>query len=63
MSTQERLIREIQNQPETVLRELWHYLKFLEHQRQEENWTDVLPDRQVEQEVLDLIDGNASAPR
>ena len=33
MSTQERLIQEIRTQPEPVLRELWHYLKFLKRQR------------------------------
>jgi hypothetical protein len=63
MSTQERLIQEIRSQPEPVLRELWHYLKFLERQRQEEEWADVLPSREVEQEVIEIIDGNESAPR
>ena len=63
MSTQERLIQEIRNQPEPVLRELWHYLKFLKRQRQEEEWADVLPGREVEQEVLDIIDRNESASR
>lgn len=63
MITQERLIEEIRRQPADVLRELWHYLKFLERQRQEEQWADVLPAREVEQEVLDIIDGHASEPR
>lgn len=63
MSTQERLIEEIRGQPEPVLRELWHYLRFLERQRQEEEWADVLPGREVEQEVLDIIDGHEPAPR
>ncbi len=63
MSTQERLIREIRSQPESILRELWHYLKFLERQRAEEDWSDVLPGREIEQEVLDLVDGNATPPR
>jgi hypothetical protein len=57
--TQENLIQEIRKQPEAVLLELWHYLKFLERQRAEEQWGDVLPGRQVEQDVLDIIDGNA----
>jgi hypothetical protein len=61
--TQERLIEEIRQQPDDVLRELWHYLKFLERQRQDEQWADVLPGREIEQEVLDIIDGHASAPR
>ncbi len=63
VGTQDRLIQEIRNQPEPVLRELWHYLKFLERQRQEEEWVDVLPGREVEQEVLDILDGNGPAPR
>jgi hypothetical protein len=63
MSTQERLIEEIRRQPDDVLSELWHYLKFLQQQRQEEQWADVLPGREVEQEVLDIIDGHAPAPR
>jgi hypothetical protein len=31
-------------------------LKFLTRQREEEAWVDVLPPRQVEQEVLDHLD-------
>jgi len=57
MSAQEMLIEEIKHQPETVVREVWHYLKFLERQRAHENWDDVLPSREVEQEKLDLLDG------
>ena len=63
MISRETLIQEIRNQPEPVVLELWHYLKFLEHQRAEEQWADVLPGRQVEQEVLDIIDGNAPVSR
>ncbi len=63
MTTGDQLIEEIRRQPEDVLREVWHYLKFLERQRQEEEWADVLPGREVEQEILDILDGNASAPR
>ena len=33
MSAQEMLIEEIKHQPETVVREVLHYLKFLERQR------------------------------
>jgi hypothetical protein len=61
--TQEKLIQEIRNQPEPVLLELWHYLKFLERQRTEEQWADLLPGREVEQEIIEIIDGNAPAPR
>ena len=57
MSTQEILVEEIKHQPEPVLREVLHYLKFLTRQREEEAWADVLPTREVEQEVLDILDG------
>ena len=63
MSTQEMLLSEIKNQPEPVLLELWHYLRFLARQREEEAWADVLPTREVEQEVLNILDGHDSAPR
>jgi hypothetical protein len=63
MSIQEMLLSEIKNQPEPVLRELWHYLRFLARQREEEAWADVLPTREVEQEVLNILDGHDSAPR
>ena len=51
------MIEEIKRQPETVARELLHYLKFLERQRADEEWSDVLPSREVEQEKLDILDG------
>lgn len=57
MSAQEILLEEIKLQPEPVLREVLHYLKFIERRREEEAWADVLPSRQVEQEVLDTLDG------
>ncbi len=57
MSAQETLIEEIKRQPETVVREILHYLKFLERQRAQEEWADVLPSREVEQEKLDILDG------
>jgi hypothetical protein len=63
MSTQEMLLAEIKDQPEPVLREVWHYLRFLTRQREEEAWADVLPTREVEQEVLNILDGHESAPR
>ncbi len=49
MSTQELLVEEIKKQPDAVLREVWHYLKFLSRQREEEPWNDLLPTREVEQ--------------
>ena len=60
MSIQEMLIAEIKKQPEPLLLEVWHYMKFLAQQREEKAWADVLPSREVEQEVLDLLDGNKS---
>ena len=63
MSTQEMLTEEIRHQPESVLREVWHYLRFLTRQREEESWADVLPTREVEQEVLDIVDGHEPTPR
>jgi hypothetical protein len=56
MSAQEILIEEIKQQPEPVLREVLHYMKFLQRQREEEAWADVLPSREVEQEKLDILD-------
>jgi hypothetical protein len=63
MSTQEKLLAEIKNQPEPVLREVWHYLQFLTRQREEEAWADLLPNREVEQEVLEILDGHESSAR
>ncbi len=50
-------MEEIKHQPEPVLREVLHYLKFIERQRAQEEWADVLPAREVEQERLDVLDG------
>jgi hypothetical protein len=57
VSTQEILIEEIKHRPESVLLEVRHYLKFITRQREEEKWADLLPTREVEQEVLNIIDG------
>ena len=59
MSAQEMLVEEIKGQPEPVLRELLNYLKFLTRTRAEEAWADVTPTREVEQEVLNILDGNS----
>ena len=48
MSTHDQLIQEIRNQPERILREVLHYIRFLERQYQEEEWSDVIPGREVE---------------
>jgi len=63
MSTQELLVEEIKRQPEPVLREVLHYLRFLAGQREEESWSDVLPAREVEQEVMDILDGREPEAR
>ena len=63
MSAQEILMEEIKRQPEPVLREVWHYLRFLTRQREEEAWADLLPTRKIEQEVLDILDGHDSTSR
>ena len=57
MSAQEILIEEIKHQPESVAREVLNYLKFIERQRAQEDWADVLPAREVEQETLNILDG------
>jgi len=57
MSAQEILIEEIKQQPEEVAREVLRYLKFIERERAQEEWEDLLPTREVEQEKLDLLDG------
>jgi hypothetical protein len=56
MGTGETLIKKIKRQPEPVPLEVWHYVKFLTRQREEEAWADVLPSRQVKQEVLHQLD-------
>ena len=63
MSTRKLLVEEIKRQPEALLRELLHYLRFLARQREEESWSDVRPDREVEQEVLDILDGGEPEAR
>jgi hypothetical protein len=63
MSTQEMLIAEIKKQPEPVLLEVWHYVRFLARQGEEQAWADVLPSREVEQEVLDILDADESPSR
>lgn len=57
------LIAEIKKQPEPLLLEVWHYMRFLTRQREEQAWADLLPTREVEQEVLDILDGHESPSR
>jgi hypothetical protein len=63
MSTQELLIQEIRRMPEPLAKEVLDFVRFIERQRQEEEWADVLPGREVEQEVLDIVDGHESKTR
>ena len=37
-----------------------HFLRFLIREREQASWEDVLPDREVEQEVLSILDGQGS---
>lgn len=61
--TPQMLIDQIRAQPEPMLREIWHYMKFLELRRQEEDNADILAGREIEQEILDILDGDASKTR
>lgn len=63
MTTQELLIEEIKRQPEPVQREVLHFLRFLVREHNDATWTDLLPDREVEQEVLSILDGQESETR
>ena len=57
MTARELLLEEIKYQPEPLLREVLHYLRFLKRQWAEEEWSDILPTREVEQEKLDILNG------
>lgn len=61
--TPQMLIDHIRTQPEPVLREVWHYMKFLEVKHQEEEHSDLLPGRDVEQEILDILDADGPTTR
>jgi len=63
MTTQELLIEEIKRQPEPVQREVLDFLRFLVRERGDSAWSDLLPDRKVEQEVLTILDGKESETR
>ncbi|MBK8038286.1 MAG: hypothetical protein IPK22_14325 [Verrucomicrobiaceae bacterium] len=56
MSARDAILSEIEVLPESVLREALHFIRFAARQQQEKEWQDVLPTREVEQEVLDLLD-------
>jgi hypothetical protein len=56
MSARDAILSEIEHLPESVLQEALHFIRFVSRQREEQEWADVLPGREIEQEVLDLID-------
>lgn len=56
MSARDTLLAEIEHLPEPVLIEALHFVRFVTRQHEDEEWADVLPGREIEQEVLDIID-------
>jgi hypothetical protein len=56
MSIRDSLIHEIENQPDRVLIQALHFIRFTARQTDTEQWDDILPNREVEQEILDLLD-------
>jgi hypothetical protein len=56
MSARDALLTEMQQLPESVLVETLHFMRFAARQQEETEWQDVLPSREVEQEILDLLD-------
>lgn len=56
MSARDTLLAEIEHLPEPVLLEALHFVRYIARQREEEEWSDVLLGRELEQEVLDIID-------
>ncbi len=56
MSARDQLLTEIDQQPEPVFLEALHYIRYVARQREADEWQDLLRSREVEQEVLDLID-------
>ncbi len=56
MSARDKLLAEIDKQPEPVLVETLHYLRFVAREHEKSEFDDILPTREVEQEVLNMID-------
>lgn len=56
MSAREMLLSEIERLPEPVIEEALLFIRFAVRQRENNDWSDVLPSREVEQEVLDILD-------
>ncbi len=56
MSARDALLAEINQLPESVLVETLHFMRFAARQQEERDSHDVLVSREIEQEVLDLLD-------
>jgi hypothetical protein len=56
MSARDALLTEIKELPESVLVETLHFMRFAARQQEELDSQDVLVSREIEQEVLDLLD-------
>lgn len=56
MSARDQLKVEADRLPEAVVMEALHFIRFIARQNDEQEWQDVKPGRDVEQEVLDLLD-------
>lgn len=57
MSAREMLASQIELLPEPLVEETLLFVQFALRQREEVQWADVLVSREVEQEVLDILDG------
>ncbi len=57
MSARQAILSEIETLPDEVLQKVIHYIRVVARQQQvEEDWSDVQPSREVEQEILDILD-------
>lgn len=56
MSARQAILSEIETLPDEVLQKVIHYIRVVARQQQEEEWSDVQPSREVEQEILDILD-------
>ncbi len=56
MSAREMLLSEIEHLPEPVIEMALLFIRFTVCQRENNEWADVLPSRDVEQGILDILD-------
>ena len=56
MSARDKLLAEIDKQTEPVLVETLHFMRFVAREHENSESDDILPSREVEQEVLNMID-------